>query len=66
MWTRSWWVRPVCGTSRRKENASLCAGCLERRLEAIGETIAYGRRGDSLHYRIRAGLAEPGSGMDPI
>ena len=36
------------------ENAALCRGCLERRLQAIGETIAYGQRGDSLHYRTRA------------
>ena len=35
------------------ENAGLCKGCLERRLAAIGETIDYGRRGDSLHYRRR-------------
>jgi biotin synthase len=35
------------------ENAGLCKGCLEMRLAAIGETIDYGRRGDSLHYRRR-------------
>ena len=35
------------------ENAGLCKGCLERRLAAIGETIDYGHRGDSLHYRLR-------------
>ena len=35
------------------ENASLCARCLERRLAAIGESIGYGSRGDSLHYRRR-------------
>jgi biotin synthase len=35
------------------ENAGLCKGCLERRLAAIGETIDYGRRGDSLHFRKR-------------
>ena len=42
------------------ENASLCAGCLERRLAAIGESIGYGRRGDSLHYRRRTAVADNG------
>jgi biotin synthase len=37
------------------ENASLCASCLERRLAAIGERVGYGKRGDSLHYRLRTG-----------
>lgn len=37
------------------ENASLCASCLERRLAAIGESVGYGKRGDSLHYRLRTG-----------
>ena len=40
------------------ENASLCASCLERRLAAIGERVGYGKRGDSLHYRLRAGETE--------
>ena len=35
------------------ENAGLCKGCLERRLAAIGETVDYGHRGDSLHFRKR-------------
>ena len=35
------------------ENAGLCKGCLERRLASIGETVDYGHRGDSLHYRRR-------------
>ena len=35
------------------ENAGLCKCCLERRLASIGETIDYGHRGDSLHYRRR-------------
>ena len=35
------------------ENALLCRGCLERRLKGIGETVAYGRRGDSLHFARR-------------
>lgn len=39
------------------ENAALCRGCLERRLAAIGETVEYGRRGDSLHFRKRTGVA---------
>ncbi len=32
------------------ENATLCAGCLERRIQSIGETIGYGEWGDSPHY----------------
>ena len=40
------------------ENAALCKGCLERRLAAIGETIDYGHRGDSLHFRKRAKESE--------
>lgn len=32
------------------ENAGLCRRCLDRRLEAIGEHILYGERGDSLRY----------------
>ncbi len=37
------------------ENAKLCRGCLERRLAAIGESINWGRRGDSPHFlRLRA------------
>ena len=48
------------------ENAGLCKGCLERRLAAIGESVDYGRRGDSLHFRKRtrgsASLPEGGVG----
>lgn len=40
------------------ENAAMCRGCLERRLKAIGETVAYGQRGDSLHYRRRQHVGE--------
>ena len=40
------------------ENAGLCKGCLERRLAAIGETVDYGHRGDSLHFRKRTGVTE--------
>ena len=40
------------------ENAGLCKGCLERRLAAIGETVDYGHRGDSLHFRKRMGVTE--------
>lgn len=32
------------------ENAALCAGCLERRIASIGETIGYGEWGDSPHF----------------
>ncbi len=33
------------------ENSSLCRGCLERRIAAIGETILWNKRGDSPHWR---------------
>lgn len=32
------------------ENATQCAGCLERRIQAIGETIGYDQWGDSPHF----------------
>jgi biotin synthase len=32
------------------ENASLCRGCLEKRIGSIGETIGYAQWGDSPHY----------------
>ena len=35
------------------ENSSLCRGCLERRIAAIGETILWNGRGDSPHWRKR-------------
>ncbi len=35
------------------ENATLCRGCLERRISAIGETILWNKRGDSLHWAKR-------------
>ena len=35
------------------ENSTLCRGCLERRISAIGETINWNRRGDSPHWRNR-------------
>lgn len=35
------------------ENSSLCRGCLERRIAAIGETILWNKRGDSPHWRKR-------------
>jgi biotin synthase len=35
------------------ENASLCRGCLERRIESIGEKINWRARGDSPHYHDR-------------
>ena len=36
-----------------EENSSLCRGCLERRIAAIGETILWNERGDSPHWRRR-------------
>ena len=35
------------------ENSSLCRGCLERRISAIGETILWNKRGDSPHWGKR-------------
>ena len=35
------------------ENASQCRSCLERRLASIGESVNYGERGDSLHFKNR-------------
>ena len=35
------------------ENSTLCRGCLERRIAAIGETINWNRRGDSPHWGKR-------------
>ena len=39
------------------ENAAMCRGCLERRLAAIGETVNYGKRGDSAHFFARCAAA---------
>ncbi len=35
------------------ENSTLCRGCLERRIAAIGETVNWNVRGDSPHWRKR-------------
>ncbi len=35
------------------ENASLCRGCLENRIKSIGETVGYGKWGDSQHFTLR-------------
>ena len=35
------------------ENSTLCRGCLERRIAAIGETVNWSARGDSPHWRKR-------------
>ncbi len=50
------------------ENATACRGCLQLRIASIGETIAFGRRGDSPHWHARTGTPleqgakEPGPG----
>lgn len=36
-----------------EESADRCRGCLARRVAAVGETILWGRRGDSPHYAAR-------------
>lgn len=35
------------------ENASMCRGCLQRRIESIGETVGFGEWGDSPHFARR-------------
>jgi biotin synthase len=35
------------------ENASLCQGCLDRRITGIGETVGLGKWGDSPHFEKR-------------
>lgn len=35
------------------ENASMCRGCLEKRIQSIGETIGYNKWGDSKHFSSR-------------
>jgi biotin synthase len=37
------------------EDSELCRGCLERRVKSIGEEIAWGERGDPLHFAGRKG-----------
>ena len=37
------------------ETSELCRGCLERRVKSIGEEIAWGERGDPLHFNGRRG-----------
>ena len=37
------------------EDSELCRGCLERRVKSIGEEIAWGERGDPLHFTGRKG-----------
>lgn len=36
------------------EDSSICSGCLEKRINAIGETILWNKRGDSLHWKSRS------------
>jgi len=35
------------------ENATMCQSCLEGRIALIGETVGYGKRGDSPHFAVR-------------
>lgn len=35
------------------ESSELCRGCLERRVKSVGEEIAWGERGDPLHFARR-------------
>ena len=38
-----------------EENSELCMGCLERRIEGIGERVNWNARGDSPHWGKRGG-----------
>jgi biotin synthase len=35
------------------ENASMCRGCLSRRITGIGETVGFGEWGDPIHFKAR-------------
>ena len=35
------------------ESSELCRGCLERRVKSVGEEIAWGERGDPIHFARR-------------
>lgn len=37
------------------ENASMCRGCLTKRIQGIGETVGFGAWGDSPHFKARTG-----------
>ncbi|OGK07829.1 MAG: [FeFe] hydrogenase H-cluster radical SAM maturase HydE [Candidatus Riflebacteria bacterium GWC2_50_8] len=39
------------------ENATMCRGCLQRRIEGIGEQIGFGKWGDSPHFASRTNKA---------
>ena len=39
------------------ENSALCRGCLERRIESIGETVNWNARGDSPRWHRRQAAA---------
>lgn len=41
------------------ENSSMCRNCLEKRISAIGETIAYGEWGDSKHFKGKKACKSP-------
>ena len=36
------------------ENSDMCKSCLEKRITAIGESIAYGEWGDSRHFMAKS------------
>lgn len=47
------------------ENATMCRGCLQRRIEAIGETIGFNQWGDSPHFARKNRIAEE-AGYEPV
>jgi biotin synthase len=41
------------------ENSSMCRGCLQGRVQGIGESIGFGEWGDSPHFFHRQGTERP-------
>jgi biotin synthase len=40
------------------ENSSMCRGCLSGRIQGIGETVGFNKRGDSPHFHKRTERSE--------
>ena len=45
------------------EDAADCLGCLQRRIEGVGQQVGYGQWGDSRHFFKRQGPAPEGDGQ---
>ncbi len=46
------------------ENRQMCRGCLQRRIESIGETIAFNEWGDPVHFYERVKKAKRDADKD--